>query len=112
MGRGFQVKGLQALDQKLARNMQMKEVRQIVRTNGAEMNETAQRKAPVDTSFLRRSITFSMLDNGFSAMSLAGADYGGYVEWGTRFMAAQPYMKPAYIAQKAKFLADMKRLVG
>lgn len=112
MGRGFQVKGLQALDQKLARNMQMKEVRQIVRTNGAEMNETAQRKAPVDTSFLRRSITFSMLDNGFSAMSLAGADYGGYVEWGTRFMPAQPYMKPAYIAQKAKFLADMKRLVG
>lgn len=112
MGRGFQVKGLQALDQKLARNMQMKEVRQIVRTNGAELNTNAQRKAPVDTGFLRRSITFSMADNGFTALSMAGAEYAGYLEWGTRFMAAQPYMKPAYIAQKAKFLADMKRLVG
>ncbi|MRI74098.1 hypothetical protein FDP51_08780 [Enterococcus mundtii] len=112
MGKGLQIKGLRALDQKLARNIQMKEVRQIIRTNGTEMNETAQRKAPVDTSFLRRSINFSMLDSGFTAMSMAGADYAGYVEWGTRFMSAQPYMKPAFISQKVRFLTDLRRLVG
>lgn len=112
MGRGIQMKGLRALDHKLARNMQMKEVHQIVKVNGTEMNTTAQRKAPVDTGFLRRSIAFSLMDGGLSAMSIAGANYAGYLEWGTRFMSAQPYMKPAFLAQKAKFLADMRRLVG
>ena len=39
------------------------------------------------------------------------ADYGAYVELGTRFMNAQPYLKPAFDEQKGKFKSDMKKLV-
>ncbi|MFQ8894288.1 MAG: HK97-gp10 family putative phage morphogenesis protein [Dorea sp.] len=39
------------------------------------------------------------------------ADYAAYVEYGTRFMNAQPYMRPAYNAQKGKFKSDMQKLV-
>ena len=39
------------------------------------------------------------------------ADYAPYVEYGTRFMEAQPYLKPAFDDQKEKFKRDMKKLV-
>ncbi|MDT2640464.1 hypothetical protein P7D31_10090 [Enterococcus dongliensis] len=34
-----------------------------------------------------------------------------YLEYGTRFMEAQPFMGPAYRAQKEIFKRDMDRLV-
>ena len=38
------------------------------------------------------------------------AEYAPYVELGTRFMAAQPYLKPAFEEQKRKFKSDMNKL--
>ena len=39
------------------------------------------------------------------------AEYAPYVELGTRFMEAQPYLGPAFNEQKEKFKKDMKKLV-
>ena len=39
------------------------------------------------------------------------AEYGPYDELGTRFMEAQPYLKPAFDDQKERFKKDMKKLV-
>jgi HK97 gp10 family phage protein len=33
-----------------------------------------------------------------------------YLEYGTRFMDAQPFVRPAYNEQKAKFIRDMNKL--
>ena len=39
------------------------------------------------------------------------AEYAPYVEFGTRFMNAQPYLKPAFKKQSKQFRKDMNELV-
>jgi HK97 gp10 family phage protein len=41
-----------------------------------------------------------------------GAHYGAYVEYGTRYMAAQPYFRPAVEEAKRQFIADMRQVFG
>jgi len=111
VARSIQIKGIDNLQKKLRKSATMADVKTVVRTNGIEMNRTASRLAPVDTGFLRRSIVFAIADVGLTATSTAGAEYAPYLEYGTRFMSAQPFMRPAYNQQKAKFKSDMGRLV-
>lgn len=111
MANTISIRGIKDLEAKLKRNATLNDVKKIVKLNGAEMNKAAVRKVPVDSGFLKRSIIFQMSDNGFSAGSIAQAHYAPYVEYGTRFMAAQPFMYPSYLAQKNQFLADLRRLM-
>lgn len=111
MANSITVRGIKELEAKLKSNATLNDVKKIIKVHGAEMNRNAARKAPVDTGYLRRSIIFAISDGGFSASSTAGAHYAPYLEFGTRFMTAQPFMYPAYLAQKAKFLADLGRLM-
>ena len=37
------------------------------------------------------------------------AEYSEYVEYGTRFMESQPYMRPAFGEQKQQFKSDMQK---
>ncbi len=54
----------------------------------------AQANAPVDTGYLRSQIYARMVD--YWAMEIGVyAFYACFVEWGTRHMAAQPFMYPA-----------------
>ena len=55
----------------------------------------ARSNAPVDTGELRDSIGSSSLAVGKEAEITVDAYYGGYVEYGTRFMPAQPFLGPA-----------------
>lgn len=57
--------------------------------------EEATRNCPVDTGFLRSSLYYRVAD--FSYTVGVKASYGGYVEFGTRYMMAQPYLRPAFI---------------
>ena len=38
-------------------------------------------------------------------------DYSPYVEYGTRFMQAEPFVKPSWEEQKELFKKDMDKLV-
>lgn len=111
MARPFQMNGIEALQAKLKKNIQLNDVRQVVRAHGAEMNKAAQLKAPVDTGFLQGSIVFTLADTGLTAQSTATANYSIYVEFGTRYQSAQPFMRPAFNAQKRRFKADLERLM-
>lgn len=111
MARSLKITGLDQLKRKLKQNINMDDVKRVVKMNAAEMNSKASRNAPVDTGFLRRSIIFEMSNGGLSGSSTAGAEYAPYLEYGTRFMEAQPFMGPAYRAQKETFKRDMDRLV-
>ena len=108
---GIKVVGIEKLQKKLKKNVQMEDVKRVVRHNGAEMQEKAQRNAPVDTGTLKRSIGLEITDSGMAAEVEPTAEYAPYVELGTRFMEAQPYLKPAFDEQKEKFKKDMKKLV-
>ena len=52
----FKLVGVEAIVGKLRKNVTVKEVKQVVATNGVEMTRNAQRLAPVDTGRLAGSI--------------------------------------------------------
>lgn len=106
----IKVTGIDELQMKLKKNVQMSDVKKVVRKNGSDMQKKTQKNAPVDTGTLQRSIALEMRDSGKTAEVEPMVDYGAYVELGTRFMTAQPYLKPAFNEQKEKFKQDMKKL--
>ena len=107
----IKIVGMEKIQKKLKKNVRLDDVKRVVRHNGAEMQEKAQRNAPVDTGTLKRSIGLEITDSGMAAEVEPTAEYAPYVELGTRFMEAQPYLKPAFDDQKEKFKKDMKKLV-
>ena len=118
----IKLEGMEKLQVKLKKNVQMSDVKRVVKANGAALQEAAQRKAPVGTpqstgipgyvgGTLKRSIVLEIRDGGLTAEVEPTADYAAYVEYGTRYMNAQPYMRPSYNQQKEKFKSDMKKLV-
>lgn len=111
MAKVGRITGIKELNKKLRENATLDDVKKVVQMNGAELTSEAQWKAPLDTGTLERSITQTIKDDGLATTVEAGAEYAGYVEYGTRYMAAQPYMRPAFRKQKKKFKKDMERLV-
>lgn len=118
----IKLEGMEKFQVKLKKNVQMSDVKRVVKANDAALQEAAQRKAPVGTpqstgipgyvgGTLKRSIVLEIRDGGLTAEVEPTAEYATYVEHGTRFMNAQPYMRPSYNQQKEKFKSDMKKLV-
>lgn len=108
---GIKIVGIEKLQKKLKQNVRMDDVKRVVHKNGASMQMKAQRNAPVDTGYLKRSIGLEFTDGGMTAEVEPAAEYGPYVELGTRFMEAQPYLKPAFEEQSKEFRKDMQKLV-
>lgn len=75
-----------------------------------DVEAQAKTRAPVDTGYLRSSISADI--RGLTAIVGPTAHYGGYVERGTSRMAAQPYMAPAADAVTPGFAAAMEQLGG
>jgi HK97 gp10 family phage protein len=117
----IKLEGMEKLQVKLKKNVQMSDVKRVVRKNGSELQKKAQKNAPVGTpqstgipgyvgGTLKRSIGLDITDGGMTAEVEPLAEYAAYVEYGTRYMNAQPYLKPAFNEQKEKFKQDMRKL--
>jgi HK97 gp10 family phage protein len=111
MSKGLEIKGIDKLMAHLKKCATLEDVKQVVSVNGAEMHQNAQRFAPVDTGNLKRNIRLDKENAGFTARVTSGAEYAPYQEYGTRYMAGTPHIRPAYHIQSAKFKNDMQRLV-
>lgn len=62
--------------------------------NANDLQETMQGLAPVDTGFLRDNIV--VVQQGPLVVAVESqAEYSAHVNYGTRFMAAQPFVEPA-----------------
>lgn len=96
---------------KLKKNMQMDLVKKAIQVNGSELQTKAKEKAPVDTGQLKRSIGLEITDGGLTAEVEPGVDYAAYQEYGTRFMNAQPFMRPSLQEQAKQFRKDLERCV-
>ncbi|UPU32304.1 HK97-gp10 family putative phage morphogenesis protein [Pediococcus acidilactici] len=107
----FSIKGQDLLLRKLERNMQKTAAKEIVKKHTANMQAEAQKLAPVDTGNLKRSIRLELLKGGMAGAVISPADYSGYQEFGTRFMAAQPYMGPAWRKERPIFISELRALV-
>jgi HK97 gp10 family phage protein len=79
----------------------------VLRSSALAVERDAKAVVPVDTGFLKGSITTDIeADGRFMSMSAEigpTANYGGYVEYGTSRMSPQPYMGPALDKNKDKF---------
>lgn len=116
MARGtIEIRGADKLVGKLKRNANLGDVKNVVRLNGAELQRRMQRNANFvkgyQTGATKRSIKYTSQDRGFTAKVAPGTEYSPYLEYGTRFMDAQPFVGPSWRKQKEKFKKDMKRLM-
>lgn len=113
----IKVIGTNGLKNKLNLIAKKDAVKQIVRRNGAELQRGIVRNATFTKGFstgaTKRSVSTNLtfLDNGLTAKTGPTTEYAGYVEKGTRKMAAQPFVLPAVKAQKEKFRQDLEELV-
>ncbi len=107
----MKINGVSALQKKLRDNATLDDVKHVVKSNGTQLNQKAKRLAPVDTGYLKGSITTSVELGGLQSTTTPTASYSSYVEYGTRFMAKQPFLKPAFDIQKKVFLNDLERLM-
>ena len=105
------ITGARELAAELQKKCNLDAVKMVVRMNGAQLQEKAVRKAPVDTGTLKRSIGLTIDDGGMAAQVEPTVEYAPYQEYGTRFMEAQPFVGPAFREQKEIFKRDLDRLV-
>lgn len=95
---------------KKAPNLAQTEMTKIVKHCGSICHIEEQRCVPVDTGFLKRSIFITIKDLGLTAKIEPTANYAGYVEYGTRKMGAQPYVRPAYDKATKEFVERTNKL--
>lgn len=111
----IRIEGLDKLKKALKDNVTMDDVKRVVRHHGAGLQQTMMNKADFkkgyQTGATKRSIQLEITDNGFTAEVQPTTNYSPYLEYGTRKMEAQPFVRPALDEQKAKFKQDMQKLV-
>jgi HK97 gp10 family phage protein len=89
-----------------ARRNAPRQTTQVVKSNAEEIKKTARRLAPKDSWFMHDNIYTR--HEGMKSIIHSPAPYSGYVENGTRFMDAQPFMFPAVEEQQEKFNKDLQ----
>lgn len=123
----IKIVGMEKLQKKLKQNVRMDDVKRQVRKHGGQLQTAAMRNADFKGHYewqkgkgkvfvppsgaLREHIELDIKDGGLTAEVEPTMEYSAYVELGTRFMEAQPYLGPAFNEQKEKFKKDMKKLV-
>lgn len=109
------ITGLDELEKKLKTNIKMTDVQRVVKHNGAGLQRKMQSNADFTrgyaTGTTKRSIGLELKDGNFTAEVEPTTEYSPYLEYGTRFMDAQPFVNPAFEDQKEQFKADMQKLV-
>lgn len=111
----LKVDGLEELQKKLKDNVTLDDVKKVVRHHGSELQQRMQDNADFSRGYqtgdTKRSIGLEITDGGMAAEAGPETDHSPYVEYGTRYMEAQPFVRPAFDEQKALFKKDMQKLV-
>lgn len=82
---------------------------QVVRKTAFDLQARAQQIVPVDTGFLKGSITTTQT-GPLSATVGTNAEYAAYVELGTTTQTPQPYLGPAAEAVRPGFEAAFQAI--
>ena len=118
----IRIEGLDKLEKALKENVKLDDVKRVVRHNGAQLQRKIQTNADFrghyegkkfvkPTGTTKRSVDLWLKDGGLTADSGPTTEYAEYLEYGTRFMDAQPFVKPALDEQEKQFESDMQKLV-
>ena len=109
----IQISGIEELSGALRELATLDDVKDVVKNNTLEMERKMVRNASFtkgyQTGTTKRSIppntTFS--DGGFTGKTGPTTEYSMYLERGTRFMSAQPFVGPAFYKQRNIFMINM-----
>ena len=111
----IKIDGLDKLEKKLKANATLDLVKKTVQGNGKELQDKMIAKADFtkgyQTGTTKRSITRVSMDGGFTVEVAPETEYAPYLEYGTRFMEAQPFVRPALEEQAQIFKRDLQKLV-
>lgn len=122
----MEIQGLEELQRDIEKLLKTKnEMRKVVKKNGAELQKNAMSYARdtasggvfskgYSTGHTRRNLQQNgvrLTDDGLTATISSTTDYAAYLEYGTRYMEAEPYMKPAYEKQKRVFEEEIENAV-
>lgn len=110
----MKVKGLRELIDRLQKGARsVKTVREAVKKNGVELEKTMKRNATFvkgyQTGETKRSISLDLQDAGFKAEVAPGTEYSYWLEKGTRFMGAQPFVEPSLKQIEPQFQRDVEK---
>lgn len=110
--------GMDKLQAKLKWNGENRNaVRAVIQKNGNQLNEkmkTNMRSAYTkgySTGDTAGSVNTVIAGDGLTAFVGPTTNYAMYVEYGTRFMTAEPAVRPAFEEQVPIFKSDMEKLV-
>lgn len=114
---GIELRGLKELQKALKDNVNLDDVKRVVKTNGDRLNR--EMKANTHTAFVKGyshgdtagSINTEIIEGGMTAVVGPTTEYAPYVEYGTRFMSPEPFAWPAFLKVKAQFISDMQKLM-
>jgi HK97 gp10 family phage protein len=111
----IKIDGLDKLEKKLKANVTMDDVKRVVKVNGSELHSKVQKNADFtkgyQTGTTKRSVTLDISADGLTADVEPETEYSPYLEYGTRFMEAQPFVRPALEEQARQFKKDLQKLV-
>lgn len=82
-----------------------------VQTATYDVEARAKQMVPVKTGTLRRSIHSVFENGGLTGLVGPSVSYSAFVEFGTRHMAARPYMRPAAEAVLPRFATAVARVL-
>ena len=107
--------GLEELSAALRDKAELSVLKMVVKEHGSRLQSEMMRQANFtqgyQTGTTKRSIKLKIEDNGLTARVKPGTEYSPYLEYGTRKMTAQPFVRPALESVKEGFKADLERLV-
>lgn len=119
----FDFSGFKELEKLMKKDENItQKVKRVVQKNGNELKNRMVRKADFrghmkgkkfvkPTGATKRSITEKVAFSGLSVTVGPTTKYAPYLEYGTRFMEAQPFVRPAWTEQVPKFVRDLENII-
>ncbi len=89
----------------------LSQLKDVVAIAAHNIERRGKEKVPVDTGATRNSIQPEFRDNGLSARIGPSTWYAPFLEFGTRFRAARPFMLPALEAERASFIKAVQQII-
>ena len=87
------------------------EVANATRKRSYEIEKMAKNRVAYDTGHLFRSIRTRLENAGLTGVVGSNVHYAIYVEKGTRYMPARPYLFPAFMVHRAKYIQDLSKIL-
>ena len=113
-------KGLDKLEKKLIQNAKMEDVKKVVKDNGLTLQGNVVKNAGevtfnkgYFTGNLKQDVAdhgLKLSNGGLTATVGTSVEYGPPLEYGTRYMEAEPFLKAPFEQVKKEFKADIDNL--